>query len=175
MVLFASPIKPRSLTAEESEIFEPLTHSITFFTLSFGSVWGSCNGSGVQEVKQGVEAIQFVGQPGVVVWDSSTLPLAWSRRLGQQHSSSCDWKLTASPTRRHVRFLWLILASHSARSASCLAFVSDAQSPLLKASSLDMSLAWRLGVNHGWLFGKTFTRRGDTDTSSQKCIYEVTA
>ena len=56
--------------------------------LSFGSGWGSCDGSGVQEVKPGVEAIQFVGQPGVVVWDSSTLPLAWSRPLGQQHSAS---------------------------------------------------------------------------------------
>ena len=30
--------------------------------------WGSCDGSGVQEVKPGVEAIQLVGQLGVVVW-----------------------------------------------------------------------------------------------------------
>ena len=40
------------------------------------------------------------------------------------------------------------------RSASCLAFVSDARSPRLKASSVDISLAWRLGVNHGCCLGR---------------------
>ena len=40
-----------------------------------GTGWGSYDGSGVQTVKPSVKAIQLVGQLGVVVWGSNTLPI----------------------------------------------------------------------------------------------------
>ena len=37
--------------------------------------WRSCDACGVQAVETGIEAAQLVGQPGVFVKGSSTLPL----------------------------------------------------------------------------------------------------